>query len=259
MSASEPAPARAEARDRSLAATIERRLADEAGIYAAVRVEGGVAYLDGIVESAEQRDAATDLVGRVPGVARVQNDLDVEEFGALPAAPGGADEQQDEVEYEMLDGEPVPEAEPLESDFNDPIPVVGSDVTRDSMLASEEGIPYVPPTDPVVRPVDNEEGLEVVGGLSNTAMDEFPDDLETTALGEAPPGDEDLETRVLEELAADAETTDLLIEVAVSNGVVRLRGRVQSLEEAEAAEAVAARVPGVREVVEELEVAALEE
>src|SRR5438874_253383 len=87
MPASEPAPARAEGRDRGLAATIERRLADEAGIYAAVRVAGGVAYLDGMVESAEQRDAATDLVGRIRGVARVQNDLDVEQFGALPAAP----------------------------------------------------------------------------------------------------------------------------------------------------------------------------
>jgi osmotically-inducible protein OsmY len=38
------------------------------------------------------------------------------------------------------------------------------------------------------------------------------------------------------------------------NGSVRLRGRVADMDDAENAEAVAARVPGVVEVVEELEV-----
>ena len=73
-----------------------------------------------------------------------------------------------------------------------------ADVARPAAISAEEGSREI-----VVLPI----------------ADEFPDDLETTALGEAPPGDEDLETRVLAELAADAETTDLLIEVAASNGV----------------------------------------
>ena len=57
------------------------------------------------------------------------------------------------------------------------------------------------------------------------------------------------------ELAEDAATTDLIIYVTVRNGVAHLRGRVPDLDDADSAEAVAARVPGIRDVQEELEVA----
>jgi osmotically-inducible protein OsmY len=69
------------------------------------------------------------------------------------------------------------------------------------------------------------------------------------------PGDEALADAVRRELAEDAATTDLEIVVAVRQGVAHLRGRVSDLDDADNAEAVAARVPGIREVVEELEVA----
>ena len=52
----------------------------------------------------------------------------------------------------------------------------------------------------------------------------------------------------------DAATTDFEIDVLVRQGVVRLRGAVADLDDAANAESVAYRVPGVREVVEELEV-----
>ena len=57
------------------------------------------------------------------------------------------------------------------------------------------------------------------------------------------------------QLAEDSATTDLNIVVAVRNGVAHLRGRVSDLDDADNAESVAARVPGIRDVVEELEVA----
>lgn len=249
---------RATAAGQDLATRIERLLADEAGIYVAARVEHGVVYLEGLVESAEQVEAASDIVQGLAGVERVENALEIEEFDedSEGRAPNSA--EYAEREYQMLDGDQERRGDELAPDFNQPFPAVGSDVTSDSIVATEEAIPYVPPTDPVVRPAENDEGLEVVGGFGTTAMDEYPDDLETTALGEAPPGDEDLETRVVAELEADAQTTDLLIHVIVRNGIVHLRGRVPTLADAEAAEAVAARVPGVREVVEELEVVGLE-
>ena len=50
----------------------------------------------------------------------------------------------------------------------------------------------------------------------------------------------------------------LEIDVRVERGVVRLSGEAQSLEDAESAEEVPARVPGVVEVLEDLEVADLE-
>ncbi|HEX5140123.1 MAG TPA: BON domain-containing protein, partial [Dehalococcoidia bacterium] len=68
--------------------------------------------------------------------------------------------------------------------------------------------------------------------------------------------DEGLVDAVLQELEQDASTNGLEIEVTSYEGVVRLRGKVQDLEDAENAEAVAARVPGVREVLDELELRA---
>jgi osmotically-inducible protein OsmY len=58
-------------------------------------------------------------------------------------------------------------------------------------------------------------------------------------------------------LAEDSATADLNVLVFVRRGVVHLRGQVSDLDDADNAESVAARVPGVVEVVEELEVAGL--
>ena len=70
-------------------------------------------------------------------------------------------------------------------------------------------------------------------------------------------GDEALTEAILTELQEDAITTDLQIHVHVRNGIAYLRGRVADVDEAEAAEEVARRVPGLEDVVEELEVAGL--
>lgn len=256
-----PDPQAMSGHDREIAAEIDRFLQSEAGVYAAVRVGDGVAYLDGMVESVAQRDAATDLALRVAGIERVQNDLEVEEFGQ-PGDPTRSDEQiRGDITYQMLEQDreanPDPLAEPTEQDFNDPVPLVGSDMTSSTMIAAEEGIPYVPPTDPVVRPSRDEQTIAVVGGFGTSADEEYPDRLATTALGDAPPGDEDLRDEVLQALRADAATTDLLIAVTVRNGRAYLRGEVPSLDDAESAEEVAGRVPGIREVIEELSVAAI--
>ena len=257
-----PEPEAMSAADRHLAVLIDRRLKDDAGIFAAVRVGAGVAYLDGMVESAAQRDAASDLAASVEGITRIQNDLEVEEFGA-PGEETVADGATNaDVGYQMLQGERTTDTQPLreldEPGFNDPIAEAGGDVTTNSMIAAEEGIPYMPPTDPVVRPSNDEQELAVVTGFGETSIDEFPDTLATSALGDGPPGDEDIRQQVVEALRSDAATIDLVVDVIVRNGVVHLRGRVQTLDDADAAEEVAGRVPTVREVVEELEVAAIE-
>ena len=69
--------------------------------------------------------------------------------------------------------------------------------------------------------------------------------------------DDDLALAVQRELGEDALTADLPIRVGAVNGVVILRGEVPSLEDAENAEAVAARVGGVQEVREELGITGL--
>jgi osmotically-inducible protein OsmY len=247
--------------DRALAARIDHRLRDEAGIYAAVRVSNGVAYLDGLVESAEQRDAATDLALGFLGIDDVRNDLEIEEFGTPGVAARTGEATYADVSYEMLEGEraarPGPLDERAEPDLNEPVPLAGGDATRDPLIAAEEGIPYVPPIDPVVRPSRDAQQIAIVGGFGTAADETYPDLSATTALGAAPPGSGDLRERVIEALLADAATTDLAIEVATRGRIVHLRGTVRTLDDAALAEEVAGRVPGVREVVEELAIVAL--
>jgi osmotically-inducible protein OsmY len=69
------------------------------------------------------------------------------------------------------------------------------------------------------------------------------------------PGDEALADAVRRQLREDALTTDLPIDVGVEEGIVHLYGTVEELEDAENAEEIASRVPGVIEVIDELEIA----
>ncbi len=66
--------------------------------------------------------------------------------------------------------------------------------------------------------------------------------------------DEALADAIRRELREDALTTDLGVEVEVEQGVAHLRGVVGDIIDAENAEEVASRVPGVGEVVDELEI-----
>jgi osmotically-inducible protein OsmY len=115
---------------------------------------------------------------------------------------------------------------------------------------AETGEVYTPPVDPVLS-TDAHGAPRVLGGFEIDSFDDTP--VDRSAMDRAP-GDEALADAIRRELAEDAATTDLHIYVAVRNGVAHLRGRVADLDDADNAEAVAARVPGVRDVVEELEV-----
>jgi len=110
-----------------------------------------------------------------------------------------------------------------------------------------------PPTDPVVT-ADYRGNTQVLGGFEPTSM--ITEEVAPSTLDNRP-GDEALADAIRRELREDATTTDLQIDVEVRQGVAHLRGRVPAMEDANNAEAVAARVPGLREVLEELEVAAI--
>lgn len=81
----------------------------------------------------------------------------------------------------------------------------------------------------------------------------------TTGISVAPsaedgrPGDEAMSQAIRRELREDALTTDLRIRVRVEKGVASLFGTVPSLVDAENAEEVANRIPGVHEVIDQLE------
>ena len=232
--------------DESMLARLNETLS-QAGIVVVAELDGETLVLSGEVESEENRQAALDIATALtePRGLRVDDDIDV--MSVAPDQVGRAAEQVDDAfAYVDPDADPLAQFAPgveTEPDFT------GDIGTTDPQEAAAEAEPYFFPTDPVVRPASGDEQLEVLGGFGATSMDNL-----AGAAGFDERNDDDISQAVLRELAEDALTTDLVIQVDTRNGVVRLRGEVPSLEDAENAEEVAARVPGVREVVEELEV-----
>ncbi len=112
---------------------------------------------------------------------------------------------------------------------------------------------FFPPTDPAIR-VNDQGTLEVAGGFAPSS---FEDTGVERSAEDNQPGDEALADAIRRELREDATTTDLRIEVLVQRGVAILRGQVPDVEDAENAEEVANRIPGVVEVIDELDVATL--
>lgn len=136
--------------------------------------------------------------------------------------------------------------------LTDPMAAPGdADDWRDPVAEGDDV--YVPPTDPVVSS-DAQGDLTVLGGFAPSAMDERVT-LHSASDGQL--GDEAIADAIRLALRQDSSTTDLQIDVSVEQGIARLRGTVPGLEDVDNAEAVAGRVPGVVDVVEELQIAEL--
>ena len=138
-----------------------------------------------------------------------------------------------------------------QSEMHDPSEASGANSSGADDPAAEGDAVYSPPIDPVVK-TDAHGRAEILGGFGSE--DDLP--VERSA-SDGRLGDEALADAVRRRLAEDAATTDLTIVVAVRNGIAHLRGQVTDLDDADNAENVAASVPGIREVVEELEVASI--
>jgi len=146
------------------------------------------------------------------------------------------------------DVEPSLNDQPL---LTDPIAAAGDpDDWEDPVAEGDEA--YVPPMDPVVT-TDAHGQARVLGGFSADAT------VERSPLhsSDGQIGDEAIADAVRAALRDDAATTDLQVDVAVEGGIVRLFGTVSGMEDVDNAEAVAERVPGVVDVVEELQVASV--
>ena len=240
------------AAQQSLQRRIERELEERAGINAIVEVREGEVSLSGLVDTEEARQAAADIVAELAPGLRLSDDLDVQT--TLPTevsdfysgdAPG-ADTPASLEEMAQREVE-------IDPDFTDqPLDTSGidADVAGASAKEDEEGDVFFAPTDPVLT-TDARGEVQVLGGFSPTSDSDVS--VERSAL-DGTYGDEAIADAVRRELLEDAATTDLRVEVEVRNGVVRLRGTVQDVVDAENAEEVASRVPGVDEVVEELRV-----
>jgi osmotically-inducible protein OsmY len=235
---------------RQVVELIDRTL-QSAGIYLAVELRDGAVILSGAAIEPADRQAALDIAIAVAGPRglAVEDAIEVmdEEAGALVEDEDG--EAVVALDQALADDAGIADADvqlEIEPDFT------GDTGTTDSQFAAEEAVPYFPPTDPVIRTTNDGDGLDVVGGFAESAMDE-PDE----ATEVYPNTDDDLAEAVRRELREDAATADLVdqIRVVARDGIVVLRGDVETIDDVENVEAVAGRVVGVVEVREELDVA----
>jgi len=128
--------------------------------------------------------------------------------------------------------------------------------TDDPDVATEEGLTYVPPSDPPFHvDADDPDGIEVAAGpAASSALDEPYD---PDHVSDALPDELELTARIREALRADAATTGyadrLVIGTRGSTAVVR--GVVDDIEDGDTIAAVIERVDGIDEVVDQTELA----
>lgn len=128
--------------------------------------------------------------------------------------------------------------------------------TDDPNEAAEEGFTWIPPMDPPV--VADERGDAVVAAGFATSAEDEPFDADHHS--EPVPAGDEVQTRVMEALIANASTSTLLddVSIGVEGGVAILQGSVDDLESEDELVAVAESVPGITDVVSELEIRGFE-
>lgn len=130
-------------------------------------------------------------------------------------------------------------------------------MTDEPLVASEEGVPYDPPSDRVLtQPRAGEAGADVAGAPPDQASALAADDT-ITAPDDAEPRDDELLADVVAALRDSDVVAGDRIEVAVRGRTVVLRGEVESVDVGDEIAAIAAAVPGVDEVVDETAVSGL--
>ncbi|MEX2446747.1 MAG: BON domain-containing protein [Dehalococcoidia bacterium] len=236
----------------SVVTRIEQWL-DDAGLALAVEEDAdGRIVISGLVGTDEEREAAREIAREIAGERAIIDD-DITVTGAVPANSYSGSLSETEVggfegatpgleEHESLnpgdfgDQRTVPDAQAAQPGALSDMPSDTPDLVREGDHA------YVPPIDPGDRadPMGRPEG--------STSGEPEQDAV----------GDEALREAVVRALAEDAATANLQIDVAVLGCVARLTGVVPDLVDAEQAEAVAARVPGIVAVIEETQVEGLD-
>lgn len=127
--------------------------------------------------------------------------------------------------------------------------------TDDFLVAQEEGVPYTPPTDRVLSDARvSESGADQAGTAATDGGELEREDMVQPPDGEMPSGDE-LQADVLEALRASDVVAGDRLRVAISGTRVLLQGQVESVDVLDEILGIVGDVPGVSDVVDEVEVA----
>lgn len=221
---------------------IARAIEETAGLILAVQKDEAGIVVSGIVDNEAERDAALDIARSMSDGAEVTDAIEV-----LGDLPDDIEEGLAEITGDISDDTIEPGDFTDQNILRSAEEAAGPSTSFEDDEVSDGATAYVPPIDPVGTQT------EVIGGTQLSSMDSI--EVERSSDGQL--GDEAIRDAVLRELREDSATTHLSLDVAVVRGVVRLGGRVADLADAESAEEVAARVPGVIEVEERLDVEAL--
>ena len=183
-----------------------------------------------------------DDVADIEEIANLQGEeMPVDQDAVLE--PDEIETRRTPTQTELDRGEPAPDPDTDDAEAESLDGLALDDLregeTDDPDVAAEEGLTYVPPSDPPFR-VDAEdpEGIEVAGSTADS------DEL-------------DLTTRIREALEADAATSGyadrLVIGTRGSTAVVR--GIVDDVDDSDTIVAVIEGVDGIEEVIDETELA----
>lgn len=151
----------------------------------------------------------------------------------------------------------LPERQPLPSeDEGDLIAEPAEGETEDPMVATEEGVPYLAPTERVLS--DGRRGGTAADAAGSGSDDEEALELEMPGSGQQPdemPRDVALQAAALEALRQSDVTAGDRIEVDAAGATIWVRGTVESIDVSEQILDILGDIPGVEEVVDELEIA----
>lgn len=145
---------------------------------------------------------------------------------------------------------------PLPSeDGGDLVDEPATGMTDDYLVAEEEGVPYDPPSDRVMSDARTRDGGPDVAGSDATDAGELErDDMVQPPDGQRPTDDE-LQADVVERLRASDVPAGDHLRVAVSGSRVMLAGEVESVDVLDEILGIVGDVPGVDEVIDEVEIA----
>ena len=125
--------------------------------------------------------------------------------------------------------------------------------TYNPSVAEEQGLVYTPPTDPPVIPGDNYESGEMGAGFAPSMEETDPNALDLP--DQVDNNDWDLVRDIEEALRLNSETHHLDLTIQVTDGIVTVRGTVQTADDIGRAEHIIADLEGVYDVISEVELA----
>lgn len=129
-------------------------------------------------------------------------------------------------------------------------------MTDDPLVATEEGVPYDPPTDRVISETREDLGGADVAGTGATDAGELERADMIQPANRERPRDDELRANVVEALRASDVAAGDRLRVAVDGSQVFVRGQVESVDILHEILGIVGDVPGVDDVVDEVEVTA---